>query len=95
MKNPGGGGRDLDLGLPRGPIGKDVFFSPGSSSHLGAAHSLFGGALFVLFVQEGAVLCWRSLFGVVSENAALFFEKEGVFSLWGWRVGFVFFQAVM
>ena len=67
----------MDLGLPRGPIGKDVFFSPGSSSHLGAAHSLFGGALFVLFVQEGAVLCWRSLFGVVSENAALFFEKEG------------------
>ena len=49
----------------------------------------------MLFVQEGAVLCWRSLFGVVSENAALFFEKEGVFSLWGWRVGFVFFQAVM
>jgi len=33
--------------------------------------------LCFLYRRGGAVLCWRSLFGVVSENAALFFEKEG------------------
>jgi len=54
------------------------FSRQGPARIWGRPHSLFGGALFVLFVQEeGAVLCWRSLFGVVSENAALFFEKEG------------------
>ena len=52
--------------------------------------------LFLCFLyRRGRCCVGGSLFGVVSENAALFFEKEGVFSLWGWRVGFVFFQAVM
>jgi hypothetical protein len=39
-------------------------------------------------------VCWRSLFGVVSENAALFLKKRVSFHR-GWRVGFMFFQAVM
>ena len=72
----------MDLGLPRGPIGKDVFFSRQGPARIWGRPIPSSEVLFVCFLYRRGGMCWRSLLGVVSENAALSFEKEGVFSLW-------------